>query len=252
MSSKTYNYFFFLVTLLSLETTAFNRQIRPRFKSISLKCNNNINNNDVDTIAVTNSSSADDVKRVVWTASAKGTVRVNEVSRTVEDYMKLPSSEYSVLSANQIERLNDREFKCTLGTLNFFGVKITPVLFVDVNVIPDENKSIISVTRAETIGSDIAEKVNGTFSILAINTVFSGSDNKNRKTLTSETSLTLDCIVSSDSNLPLRVIESGGNFLIQSTLTVIVQAFVRILAADFKRWSAGSNIRDAVTDEKIG
>eukprot|EP01041_Mallomonas_annulata_P007478 gene7478-15306_t len=191
-----------------------------------------------------------DQRRVCWTASAKGSVRVKDQLRTVEQYMALPSSEYSVLSADQIERLNDREFKCTLGTMNFFGTKITPVLYVDVNVLPEECKSIISVTRAETIGSEIAEKVNGTFSISAVNTVTVGRDGKDRKTLESETSLKIDCVVPSNS-LPLRVVQSGGNFLMQSTLTVIIQAFVRILAADFKRWSAGSDSRDAMEGEKL-
>ena len=110
---------------------------------------------------------------------------------------------------------------------------------------------MISVTRAETIGSEIAEKVNGTFSISAINTVTAGMDDKRRKTLTSETNLNIDVLVPS-SKLPLRVIQSGGNFIMQSTLTVILQAFVRILAADFKRWSAGDDSREAVEGEVLG
>lgn len=191
-------------------------------------------------------------KRVTWTASAKGSVRVKELIRTVEEYMRLPASEYSVLSAEQIERLNDREFKCSLGTMNFFGTKITPILYVDVDVITAENKSIIAVTRAETTGSEIADKINGTFSISAINTVQAGIDDKNRKTLSSATELKIDCIVPPESKLPLRVIQSGGNFLMQSTLTVILQAFVRILASDFKRWSAGSDARDAIEGESLG
>lgn len=32
----------------------------------------------------------------------------------------------------------------------------------------------------------------------------------------------------------------------QSTLSIIVPTFVRILAADFKRWSAGDDTRNAV------
>ena len=190
-------------------------------------------------------------RRVKWTASAKGSVRVKEQSRTVEEYLALPASQYSVLSAEQITRLSDTEFKCTLGTMNFFGTKITPVLFVDVDVYPNDAKSIISVTRAETVGSEIAEKINGTFSISAINTVTAGRDEKNRSILSSETNLLIDVVTPPGSKLPYRVVESGGNFIIQSTLSVIIQAFVRILAADFKRWSAGCDARDAVTSEKL-
>jgi hypothetical protein len=78
--------------------------------------------------------------------------------------MALPASQYSILSAEQIIRIDDTSFKCTLPTMNFFGTKITPVLFVDVFVYPDIATSKISVTRAETIGSETALAVNGTFS----------------------------------------------------------------------------------------
>ena len=80
----------------------------------------------------------------------------------------------SVLSAQQITRLSDSEFKCELPTMNFFGTKIQPILYVDVNVYPEFNRSEIVVRRAETIGSETALKVNGTFSISAINIVSAG------------------------------------------------------------------------------
>ena len=80
----------------------------------------------------------------------------------------------SVLTASQISRISDSEFKCTLPTMNFFGTKIQPLLYVDVNVYPEFNRSEIVVRRAETVGSETAEKVNGTFSISAINIVSAG------------------------------------------------------------------------------
>lgn len=58
--------------------------------------------------------------------------------------------------------------------MNFFGMKIQPVLYVDVNVYPELNRSEIVVLRAETIGSETAERVNGTFSLSAINVVSAG------------------------------------------------------------------------------
>lgn len=59
--------------------------------------------------------------------------------------------------------------------MNFFGMKIQPVLYVDVNVYPELNRSEIVVLRAETIGSETAERVNGTFSLSAINIVSAGN-----------------------------------------------------------------------------
>ena len=195
--------------------------------------------------------SIDSLPRVTWRAAAKGSVVVKESQRSVEEYMALPASQYSVLSAEQIQRLSDTEFKCTLPTMNFFGTKICPVLYVDVNVYPEDARSEIVVSRAETIGSDVALKVNGTFNISAVNTVTAGTDRKGQKTLNSDTNLRIDVVVPS-TKLPVRVIQSGGNFLMQQSLNIIVPTFVRILRADFQRWSSGVNDRSAVEGATLG
>lgn len=186
-------------------------------------------------------------RKVRWEAATSATVRVKEIKRSVEDYMALPASQYSVLTANQIERLSDTEFKCTIGTLNFFGTKITPVLYVTVNVMPEAAKSEIIVTRAETIGSEIAEIVNGTFSISAVNIVSAGKDDQGRKTLSSDTKLKIDAVVpKSKMTVPIGIVRSGGNFIMQSTLGLIVPTFIRILARDFRKWSSGDDTRSDV------
>lgn len=68
--------------------------------------------------------------RVTWKAEKTSSVKVKEMIRTCEEYMALPATEYSVLSADQIVRLSDTSFKATLPTLNFFGTKITPIIYV--------------------------------------------------------------------------------------------------------------------------
>jgi len=77
------------------------------------------------------SSSTDTIQ---WRAGVKSSCKVKESSRTAEQYMALPATEYSVLSANQIERLSDTQFKATMGKLNFFGNDFIPILYVDVIV----------------------------------------------------------------------------------------------------------------------
>ena len=130
--------------------------------------------------------------------------------------------------------------------MNFFGEKITPVLYVDVTIYPDEARSEILVNRAETVGSETADKVNGTFSIRAMNEVTTGLDYKGRKILSSNTSLKIDVMVPKESKVPTRLLQSGGNFIMQSSLNIIVPTFIRLLAFDFNRWSGGDNTRSAV------
>ena len=185
-------------------------------------------------------------REVEWRAYKKSSVVVRERGRSVEAYMALPSTEYSVLASDSIERLDDKNFKAKLPTMNFFGTKITPVLYVDVTVYPDEARSVIAVQRAETVGSETAEKINGTFNIEAINEVSAGKNDKNEKTLNSETNLKINVVVPSSSKVPMGVLRRTGNFLMQSSLNVIVPTFVRLLAFDFKNWSGGDDGRNAI------
>ena len=247
--------FFVLVLLLCPHTSS--GFVTPRIRTRVSSLNNFYNSSETTTDALSvqdldlSPDSIDTLPKMTWRAAAKGSVTVKESLRTVEEYMALPASEYSVLSAEQIQRLSDTEFKCTLPTMNFFGTKICPVLFVDVNVFPEDARSEIVVSRAETIGSDVALKVNGTFNISAINVVTAGKDRKGQKTLNSDTTLRIDVVVPS-TRLPIRVIQSGGNFLMQQSLNIIVPTFVRILRADFQRWSSGVNDRSAVEGATLG
>lgn len=187
---------------------------------------------------------------ITWRAQARSSVRVKEGKRTSEAYMALPASQYSILSAEQVIRLSDTDFKIVLGTLNFFGTKIAPILYASVDVYPKEAKSVIKVIRAETVGSDMALAVNGTFSISAVNVVTAEVNEKGHKTLNSNTTLVIDVLVPR-SRFPMSIIQSGGNFIMQSSLNIIVPTFVRILAADFKRWSDGDDERDALEGAKL-
>ena len=189
---------------------------------------------------------SDNDRRIQWKAAVRAQATVKETKRSSEEYMALPASEYSVLSADQIERLSDTEFKATLGRLNFFGKDFIPVLYVDVEVFDKEARAEIRVSRAETTGSDMAEKISGKFDILAVNKVSTGLDKKGRKVLVSDTTLSIDVIVPPESRIPLRIINSGGNFVIQQSLNFIVPTFIRLLAFDFMRWSAGQDDRDPI------
>lgn len=52
------------------------------------------------------------------------------------DYMALPASQYSVLDAETVERLDDDTFLCHVAGLTFFSFEVHPVLTVSVSVGP--------------------------------------------------------------------------------------------------------------------
>ncbi len=51
--------------------------------------------------------------------------------------MALPASQYSVLDAQKIERLDDSTFRCHVGRIGFFKFAVEPVLTVSVVVEPE-------------------------------------------------------------------------------------------------------------------
>lgn len=55
----------------------------------------------------------------------------------VGEYMSLPASQYSVLDAERIERVDDSTFRCYVYRFKFFAFEVCPVLLVRVEEQPD-------------------------------------------------------------------------------------------------------------------
>lgn len=53
------------------------------------------------------------------------------------EYMSLPASQYSVLDAERIERVDDNTFRCYVYRLKFFAFEVCPVLLVKVEEQPN-------------------------------------------------------------------------------------------------------------------
>lgn len=51
--------------------------------------------------------------------------------------MSLPASQYSVLDAERIERVDDNTFRCYVYRFKFFTFEVCPVLLVRVDEQPD-------------------------------------------------------------------------------------------------------------------
>jgi len=55
-------------------------------------------------------------------------------STPAAEYMTLPASQYSVLDAQRIERLDEDTFRCYVGGLKLFSLEVEPVITVSVTV----------------------------------------------------------------------------------------------------------------------
>uniref|UniRef100_A0A1D1YTN9 Putative pentatricopeptide repeat-containing protein At1g26500 n=1 Tax=Anthurium amnicola TaxID=1678845 RepID=A0A1D1YTN9_9ARAE len=61
---------------------------------------------------------------------------VRQLQRPLLEYMRLPASQYSVLDAERIERVDDSTFRCYVYRFKFFSFEVCPVLVVRVDEEP--------------------------------------------------------------------------------------------------------------------
>ena len=182
-------------------------------------------------------------RTVTFVAEKFGEAPVKEGLRSLKDYLALPPSEYSVLDPECVERIGDDSFRCEISGLNFFGVRMIPILYVKVIVEPLHAKSTLDIYKLELKGSQVAEKANGTFDIKAKNVVSYRADSIKGNMLSSKVSVEVNALVPRSNLMPSRVMERSGSYIIQGVLNVMVPTFIKVLAKDYQRWATGNDDR---------
>lgn len=69
--------------------------------------------------------------------------------------MSLPASQYSVLDAERIERVDDNTFRCYVYRFKFFAFEVCPVLLVRVEEQP--NGCCINLLSCKVISLSLSE-----------------------------------------------------------------------------------------------
>ncbi|GIL49906.1 hypothetical protein Vafri_6216, partial [Volvox africanus] len=102
-------------------------------------------------------------------ASKLGRQPIVESQRPLAEYMALPASQYSVLDARRIERVDDTTFRCYVGELRFFSWSVEPVITVSVTV--EQGGCTIRLLGCKLQGSRFVEDINDKFSATMTNVV---------------------------------------------------------------------------------
>lgn len=110
-----------------------------------------------------------DAKIARFAASKTAAQQVVEQQRPLSEYMALPASQYSVLDARRIERIDETTFRCYVGQLAFPGLSVEPVLTVSVTV--EERGCTISLLSCKLQGSPLVQSINDKFSATMTNVV---------------------------------------------------------------------------------
>ncbi|KAG2554785.1 uncharacterized protein SYNPCC7002_A1590-like [Panicum virgatum] len=197
--------------------------------------------------AISSSSSAPKARFI---ARRSESVSVQQLSRPLAEYMSLPASQYSVLDAERIERVDDSTFRCYVYRFRFFALEVCPVLLVRVDEEP--NGCCIRLLSCKLEGSPLVEAQNDKFSASMVNRVFCSSTLQDVQQLTSDTTIE----VTIDIPFPFRVIpvtaiESSGRQVLEQLLGVVLPRFLKQLVTDYQAWASGDSSRKPLGTGKI-
>ncbi|KAL8518114.1 hypothetical protein ACS0TY_009410 [Phlomoides rotata] len=105
--------------------------------------------------------SADSSPKARFVARRTESISVNQLQRPLVEYMSLPASQYSVLDAQRIERVDESTFRCYVYRFKFFAFEVCPVLLVSVEEQP--NGCCIKLLSCKLEGSPIVVAQNDKF-----------------------------------------------------------------------------------------
>ncbi|XP_039838957.1 uncharacterized protein SYNPCC7002_A1590-like isoform X1 [Panicum virgatum] len=192
--------------------------------------------------AVSSSSSAPKARFV---ARRSESVSVQQLARPLAaEYMSLPASQYSVLDAERIERVDDSTFRCYVYRFRFFALEVCPVLLVRVDEEP--NGCCIRLLSCKLEGSPLVEAQNDKFSASMVNKVFCNSSLKDStlQQLTSDTTIEVAIDIPFPFRaIPVQAIESSGTQVLEQLLRVMLPRFLNQLVKDYQAWASGDSSR---------
>jgi hypothetical protein len=196
----------------------------------------------------TASRDEDSKPRAKLSARRVETHDIEEMQRPLAEYMSLPASQYSVLDAERIERVDDTMFKCYVHRLKFFSFEVGPVLLVAVEEQPDG--CCIRLLSCTLEGSPIVVAQNKKFSASMSNKVswtVSDLSSPCSRQLVSDTTIEVSIeIPFAFRALPVKAIEGTGNKVLSQLLKVMLPRFLTQLGKDYYAWASGDESRKPV------
>lgn len=196
--------------------------------------------------------SSDLAPKARFVARRTETVPVHQLQRPLLEYMSLPASQYSVLDAERIERVDDNTFRCYVYTFKFFNFEVCPVLLVRVEEQP--NGCCIKLLSCKLEGSPIVVAQNDKFDALMVNRISCGSKQSDSpvQQLTSDTVIEVSIDVPFPFRaIPVEVIESSGTRVLDQILRITLPRFMAQLVKDYQAWASGDTSRQPLGTGQI-
>ncbi|KAM6584336.1 hypothetical protein CsatB_011338 [Cannabis sativa] len=165
--------------------------------------------------------------------------------------MSLPASQYSVLDAERIERVDDNTFRCYVYRIKFFSFEVCPVLLVRVEEQP--KGCSIKLLSCKLEGSPMVVAQNDKFDAFMENIV--SCDSNQGKDLSVQR-LTSEAIIEVSIEvpfafLPVQAIESTGSQVLDQVLKIMLPRFMAQLVKDYQAWASGDTSRQPLGTGEI-
>lgn len=187
-----------------------------------------------------------------FVARRKETVQVQQLQRPLLEYMSLPASQYSVLDAERIERVDDNTFRCYVYRLKFFAFEVCPVLLVRVEEQP--NGCCIKLLSCKLEGSPLVVAQNDKFDAYMVNRISCDTQQSNStvQLLTSDTVIEVSIEVPFPFRaIPVEAIESTGTRVLEQILAIMLPRFMAQLVKDYQAWASGDTSRQPLGTGQI-
>lgn len=167
--------------------------------------------------------------------------------------MSLPASQYSVLDAERIERVDDNTFRCYVYTFKFFNFEVCPVLLVRVEEQP--NGCCIKLLSCKLEGSPVVVAQNDKFDASMVNRV---SCDSSQEEGSSEQQITSDAVIEVNIEIPFAfrvfpvgAIEATGTQVLDQILRLMLPRFLSQLSKDYQAWASGDTSRQPLGTGEI-
>ncbi|PSR98865.1 Protein of unknown function DUF1997 protein [Actinidia chinensis var. chinensis] len=196
--------------------------------------------------------SAESAPKARFIARRTESVSVPQLRRPLIDYMSLPASQYSVLDAERIERVDDNTFRCYVYRFKFFAFEVCPVLLVRVEEQP--NGCCIQLLSCKLEGSPVVVAQNEKFDASMVNTISCGSklSNSSVAELSSDTVIEVNIdIPFAFRPIPVQAIESTGTQVLEQILRIMLPRFMAQLVKDYQAWASGDTSRQPLGTGEI-
>lgn len=177
-------------------------------------------------------------------ARASQSLLIQESQRPLAEYMRLPASQYSVLDAERIERIDDNTFRCYVYRLKFFNFEVCPVLLVRVDEQPDG--CCIRLLSCTLEGSPLVVAQNKKFSASMVNKVSWTYSNQSSMSPRLNSDTTIEVVIEIPAAfrvIPAQMIENTGTQVLTQLLRAMLPRFLDQLEKDYYAWASGDTSR---------